>query len=707
MSVNKSKNISPALNRQKPPEHGVKFYHTDSALAEAVCGFFQSALHAGETALLIATPSHRLAIEDQLAKRDFEVHQLQSSGRYIALDAAETLAQFMVDGRPDETLFHQTVGELVKTVLAKSGGLRAFGEMVALLWRDNNREGAIELERCWNNLQRDYSFALLCGYPVQGFPNTQDTEPFIQVCQCHTHVHPSQTLLVEQSAGDIARKIAFLEQRAACLEAEIAQRKKVEEQLRDFLHNATEGIHQVADDGKILWANEAELEMLGYDADEYIGRRIQDFHADQVVIDDIFARLRRHETLHNYEARLKHKDGSIRFVLINSSARFEDGDFAYTKCFTRDITDRKNSELSSELLNAIVASSDDAIVSKDLNGIITSWNAGAQRIFGYTAEEVIGQPVTILMPPERVNEEPGILRRLRNGERIDHYETIRRRKDGSLLNVSLTVSPIKDSNGAVIGASKVARDITERVRAKEKLEQTVAERTSALRDVVAELEAFSYSIAHDMRAPLRAMHGYSQILQDEHAANLSPEALDLLHRIVSSSARLDSLIIDVLNYSRITRGQMELTNVALEDLLHDVLDSYPQLRASGATILIQSPLPAVTANAAALTQVFSNLLSNATKFVAPGVSPKIRVYAHPRESDVRICVVDNGIGIPEAGRKRIFRLFERLNPSTEFEGTGIGLTIVRKAVERMGGRVGVESHHGSGSCFWVDLPAAH
>jgi PAS domain S-box-containing protein len=687
-------------------EHSVKFYHTDSALAEAVCGFFQRALESGQTTLLIATPSHRLAIEDQLAKRDFDVPRLQSSGNYIALDAADTLGRFMVDGHPDETLFRQTVGDLVQRILSTSGGLYAFGEMVALLWRDNNRLAALELERFWNNLQRDHCFALLCGYPVHGFPAATDAEPFIQVCQCHTNVQPSQTLLIDQSAGEIARKIASLEQKAACLEAEIAQRKKVEEQLRDFLHNATEAIHQVAPDGRILWANRAELELLGYSANEYIGRQIQDFHVDSSTIEDIFARLNRGEILRNYEARLKHKDGSIRFVLINSSRRMEDGEFAYTKCFTRDITDRKNADLCTELLKAIVESSDDAIVSKDLNGMITSWNAGAQRIFGYTPNEVLGKSVTILIPPERLNEEPGILQRIRNGERVDHYETIRRRKDGALLNISLTVSPIKDSAGRVIGASKVARDITERVRAKEKLEQTVAERTAALRDVVAELEGFSYSIAHDMRAPLRAMHGYSRILQDDYSANLPPEGLDFLQRIASNSARLDSLITDVLHYSRVTRGDLPLARVDVEDLLHDVLDSYPQLRAAGATILVQSPIPAVTANGAALTQVFSNLLTNAIKFIAPGITPKIRVYARPSDPDVRICVVDNGIGISEAGQKRIFRLFERLNPSPEFEGSGIGLTIVRKAVERMGGRVGVESQLGSGSCFWIELPAA-
>src|SRR5687768_6268181 len=153
---------APLPNQRNTPEHSVKFYHTDSALADAVSGFFETALKSGETALLIATPSHRAAIEDQLSKRDFDVPALQSSRQYIALDAAETLARFLVDGRPDEALFRQTVGDLVQKTLSSSGGVRAYGEMVALLWRDNNREAALELERFWNNLQRDYSFALLC-----------------------------------------------------------------------------------------------------------------------------------------------------------------------------------------------------------------------------------------------------------------------------------------------------------------------------------------------------------------------------------------------------------------------------------------------------------------------------------------------------------------------------------------------------------------
>jgi hypothetical protein len=490
------------------------------------------------------------------------------------------------------------------------------------------------------------------------------------------------------------------------LESEVERRRSTERQLRDFLENATEAIHQVGADGKILWANQAELDLLGYSANEYIGRSITEVHADAPVIADILERLKRGEKLINYKARLRHKNGSLRFVEINSSVTFEEGRFAYTKCFTRDVTDRVNADTTHQLLSAIVESSDDAIISKNLDGIIMSWNRGAERIFGYAAEEVIGKSITILIPEDRLNEEPRILEQIRSGARIDHFETVRRRKDGTLLNISLTISPVKNAAGQVIGASKVARDITDRIRAKEKLEKLVTQRTAALRDVVAELESFSYSIAHDMRAPLRAMQGYARILQEDYALVLSIEGRDFLQRIATAAARLDSLIMDVLQYSRITRGEMPLEKVDLEQLANEIVESYPQLRMHRGLITIESPIPAVTGNGAALTQILSNFLSNAVKFTRPNVMPEIRVRGEKSGSLVRLYVEDNGIGISEEGRKKIFHMFQRLNPSSTFEGTGIGLVIARKAVERMGGKVGVESELGKGSRFWIELKRA-
>jgi PAS domain S-box-containing protein len=335
--------------------------------------------------------------------------------------------------------------------------------------------------------------------------------------------------------------------------------------------------------------------------------------------------------------------------------------------------------------------------------VVTSWNRGAERIFGYTEEEVVGKSITFLMPEDRVSEEKVILEKIRAGERVDHFETVRQRKDGSLLHVSVTISPVKDDSGRVVGASKIARDITDKIRAKEKLEEMVAERTSQLCDTVAELEAFSYSIAHDMRAPLRSMTSFSRLLREDFSESLPAPARDYIRRIAVSAERLDRLIQDVLNYSKSTRGELPLENVDVEKLTREIIDSYPNLDETGGRILVQSPMPSVVGNRAALTQCVSNLLSNAVKFVSPDTKPNVRVWAEPNCKFVRLWFEDNGIGISEEGQKRIFHLFQRLNPSAEFEGSGIGLTIVRKAVERMGGRIGVESKVGAGSRFWIEL----
>lgn len=367
--------------------------------------------------------------------------------------------------------------------------------------------------------------------------------------------------------------------------------------------------------------------------------------------------------------------------------------------------DRKHRD-SEGRLAAIVEHSSDAILSIDLDGTILSWNQGAELLYGYPPGEAVGRPVSMLIPEKREDEEPEILARIGRSQTVQHYETVRRRKDGTLVDVSLTVSPLKDPAGRVVGASKVARDITERVRAREVLERTVAERTTQLRETVSELEAFSYSIAHDMRAPLRAMNGYAQYLERDFGEKLPETGKNFLRRIAQGAGRLDRLITDVLNYSKIARGEMRLEKVDVEKLTREIVDTYPNLRESGATVLVQGPIPPLLGNTAALTQCVSNLLSNAVKFVAPGTKARVLIRGEVRGEVARYVVEDNGIGIDEEGRGRIFRLFQRLNLAAEFEGTGIGLTIVRKAVERMNGKVGVDSAPGLGSVFWIELPHA-
>ena len=235
------------------------------------------------------------------------------------------------------------------------------------------------------------------------------------------------------------------------------------------------------------------------------------------------------------------------------------------------------------------------------------------------------------------------------------------------------------------------------------LEALVAERTARLQETVGELEAFSYSIAHDMRAPLRAMTNFARIVQTEHGGQLDETGKDLLGRIVSAAKRLDHLIMDVLNYSSVSRRELELQPVDLEKLLEEAIRNEPAFQAPRAEIDIQTPLPNVIAHEPSLMQCANNLLGNAVKFMLPGVVPKVTVRSELLAEDVRLWFEDNGIGISAADKERIFSLFGRLNSVEEFEGTGIGLAIVRKAVERMGGKFGVESEPGQGSRFWIQL----
>jgi PAS domain S-box-containing protein len=269
------------------------------------------------------------------------------------------------------------------------------------------------------------------------------------------------------------------------------------------------------------------------------------------------------------------------------------------------------------------------------------------------------------------------------------------------------------SQGGKVKLLGIAVDVTPQKKIEEELEKEranlelrIAERTSQLQTTISELEAFSYSLSHDMRAPLRAMEGYTQLLQNILADKLGPKEIDFFGRIMASAERLDNLIQDVLQYSRVARAPLELKEIDLEKIVNQVISDYPHLQPPGADIRMQKPLMQALGHEAFLTQCISNLLSNAVKFVAPGVKPNVTVYTRPYGRDMRLFVEDNGIGIPADNQKQIFGIFQRLHPHTAYPGTGIGLAIVQKAVQRMGGQVGVESTLGKGSTFWLQLKRA-
>jgi signal transduction histidine kinase len=241
----------------------------------------------------------------------------------------------------------------------------------------------------------------------------------------------------------------------------------------------------------------------------------------------------------------------------------------------------------------------------------------------------------------------------------------------------------------------------------DELELRVQERTVKLQDAIAQMEEFSYTVSHDLRAPVRAIHGYANALREDSSDCMREEALSFLDRIITSSSRMDRLILDVLTYTRLSRREFDLQAVSLDELLREIIQQYSAIESSEARIVVDPNLGSVVGHEPSLSQTISNLLDNALKFVAPGRSARVHVWSERRESQIRLWVEDNGIGIMPAHQKRLFTMFERIHPDGSYDGTGIGLAIVRKAVERMGGKVGVESDGASGSKFWIELTMAN
>lgn len=351
------------------------------------------------------------------------------------------------------------------------------------------------------------------------------------------------------------------------------------------------------------------------------------------------------------------------------------------------------------LLASIVESSDDAIISKDLNGIITSWNKGAERIFGYSAEEAVGRPIAILAPPG-VDDMPGILEQIRQGRRVDHYETVRRRKDGQLLNVSLTVSPVRDGLGRIVGASKIARDITERKLA----EETLAAQAERLARSNADLQQFAYVSAHDLQEPLRGISAMSELLQRRYGRQLDDGANELIAHVVASADRMRNLIGDLLQYSRtLDTGEKRLTRVvATEAAARWAVNNLKQAIDESAGDVQIGELPNVQGDMVNLVLLFQNLIGNAVKYRG-SETPRVSVSASAQNREWLFSVADNGIGIDPAYHKQIFGMFKRLH-GAQYQGTGIGLALCRRIVENHGGIIWVESEPGKGATFKFTLP---
>ena len=600
-------------------------------------------------------------------------------------------------------------------------------------------------------------------------------------------------------------------------------RRRAEEELRDFVETAAIGMHWVGPDGKVLWANQTELDLLGYTHEEYIGHHIAEFHANLRVADDILSRLRRGENLHDYPARLRCKNGSIRHGVVTSSARFDGGKFVHTRCFTRDITEqvhaeeqrlatertlrendsrfremidalpvpiyttdaqgrlthfnpacvefsgrtpelgtdqwcvswklfwpdgqrmlhdecpmavalregrilsnveavaerpdgtritfvpyptplrdaggrivgginmllditeRKRAEMDTASLAAIVESSDDAIIGKDLNGVITSWNESAERLFGYKAQEAIGQSITMLIPPDRQQEEPEIIARLTRGEHVDHFETVRVRKDGTMRDVSLTVSPVKNAAGRIVGASKMARDITERKKAEKAIkERELSARLLKLQDE--ERRRIAREL-HDGVGQLLAAMSMNASRIDGEKSKLSPDAA----RCAEENAKLiQQVSADIRTVSYLLHPPL-LDEMGLHSALKWFIDGFSERSNIAANLELPADWERLPRDyELCLFRIAQECLTNIHRH-SGSLTASVRLLRSPRE--ITLEVSDEGKGVNQETQAKI----------SSGETAGVGLRGMRERVRQFGGNLEVRSN-GHGATVIATVP---
>jgi two-component system sensor histidine kinase/response regulator len=482
--------------------------------------------------------------------------------------------------------------------------------------------------------------------------------------------------------------------------------------LAAIINSSDDAILSKSLDGRILSWNAAAERLYGYTAEEIVGGSMTLLlppgrHEEERAV---LARIARGEVVEHVETERLHKDGRLLPLSLRISPIYgPDGRVVAASTIARDLTARRQADHLRFQLAAIVDSSEDAILSKTLDGIILTWNAGAQKLYGYTAEEVVGQHISVLLPPDRPNEVAEILAKVRSGRVIEHFDTERRRKDGTIVPVSVTISPIRDEQGTIVAASTIARDVSERQRLQAELEAARDEARAASRSK----SDFLAVMSHEIRTPMNGVIGMTGLLLD---TDLDPLQREYAETVRGSGEALLSIINDILDFSKIEAGKMSLEIIDFD--LRTVVEETADLLAAQAhgkglelSTIVRPGVPsAVRGDPGRLRQVLLNLVGNAVKFTSQGevVVQASTVEETPGDVLVRLEVIDTGIGIPSDRQAQLFQPFAQADSSTtrSYGGTGLGLAISKQLVELMGGSLTVDSHPGRGSTFAVTVRLA-
>ena len=472
------------------------------------------------------------------------------------------------------------------------------------------------------------------------------------------------------------------------------------DQLEIILKNIADGVTVQDLKGKLIYANMTAAKASGYKSPEQllsapIGDVLKRFditkeNGDPIPLEEFPGRraIAGEESPKAVFRYLNRKTKEIRWSIVRANIIKRDGKPAFIVNTIQDITERKLIELEQSRLAAIVESSDDAIISKNLDGIIASWNKGAERIFGYKNEEAIGKHITLIIPTTLRDEERRIIDNIKRGERIEHYETVRVKKSGEKVRLSLSISPIKDQDGTIIGASKIARDITKQ------------------KELERQKDDFLGIASHELKTPVTSIKSFAQVLKlrFERAGNQS--AVDILGKLDTQVDKLRNLIGDLLDVTKIESGKMQFNAkpFPFDDLVSEITEELQWTTENHKLILKGKTGKKIHADRERIGQVLTNLLSNAIKY-SPR-SKDIIVVSSVENSNVKVCVQDFGMGIAKNKHEKVFERFFRVSgPEKDtYPGLGLGLYISSEIIRRSGGRIWVESVEKKGSRFCFTLP---
>ena len=530
---------------------------------------------------------------------------------------------------------------------------------------------------------------------------------------------------------------------------DITQKKKIEkelaykkDELQDYLDNASIGLHWVDGNGTIIWANNADLQLLGYQPEEYIGRNISEFHDDKGALENVLKKLHNNEKIEKFEAVMLCKDGTKKNVLINSSVLWENGKLVHSRCFTVDITEKRkaeellakaNEELeykvkqrtktllekkeelrrSEERYYKMINEVEDyAITLLDKNGFILNWNNGAKKLKGYNSKEISGKNYSVFFTEEDQNNNLPVRflnEAVKTGKAT--YEGWRVKKDKSLFRANTILTALHDKENNIIGFSSVTRDLTDAKKAEDKLKKYAAQ----LEIKNKELEQFAYVVSHDLQEPLRKIHTFSKLIISKEEKNLTLKGKDYLTRSASAAARMSQLIDDLLNYSRTTTYEKIFKhsdlNTLVEEVISSIVDKTSKVNINVSKLLSLYVIPFQ------FKQLINNLINNSIKYADPDRKLKIKIaseivsgsnikeaHLNSMKKYCKLTLADNGIGFDPQYSELIFDIFQRLHGKNDYPGTGIGLAICKKIVQNHDGVITARGKPGEGAEFYIYLP---